>query len=51
MAAKVVRQRVTDIAPAPMPRPAPEKRWDDLTAEEREALMKQIAEDRGYVKR
>lgn len=51
MGAKVVREKIVDLAPAPLPKPPPEKTWDELSPEEREALMKKIAEDRGYVKR
>jgi len=50
MAARVVREKVTTMAPAPLPL-TPEKTWDELSSEEREALMRKIAEDRGYVKR
>lgn len=50
MGAKVVRETVSLPAPAPLPK-EPEKKWDELTPEEREALMKKIAEDRGYVKK
>lgn len=50
MGAKVVREAVTTPAPAPV-RKEPEKTWEELTPEEREALMKKLAEDRGYVKR
>lgn len=51
MPAKVIRETVIQPAPAPIQTPTPEQKWDDLTAEEREALIKKIAEDRGYVKR
>jgi hypothetical protein len=50
MGAKVVRETVTTPAPAPVAK-VPEKTWDELTPEEREALMKRIAEERGYVKK
>lgn len=52
MPAPVVREEVQvshfDARPAS---PPPEKTWEELTSEEREALMKRLAEERGYVKR
>ena len=39
MSARVVREKVVTMAPAPLAKPA-EKTWDELTIEEREALMK-----------
>lgn len=49
MSARTVREKVTASDFEAVPKP--EKTWEELTPEEREALIKKLAEERGYVKK
>lgn len=52
MPARVTRER-REPTPAELQRyvAPPQKTWEELTPEEREEMMKKIAEERGYVKK